>query len=101
MLSKKDKMNYEDLDGAKNAGPTATAIVNHKQKKVPATPASVTGIEGQYQRRKKMTYMVKDLKTQKYVSSEYATRVRAQRRADKLDVEYGAHRYIVVSTQQK
>lgn len=27
----------------------------------------------------------------------YATRKRAQRRADKLNLEYGAHRYIVVS----
>lgn len=40
-------------------------------------------------------YQVIDGKTQKVVSGPYISRVRASRRANKLDLEYGAIRYHV------
>lgn len=41
-----------------------------------------------------MTYQVIDNKT-KQIVGEYKSRKRASNRADKLDLEYGAYRYIV------
>jgi len=45
----------------------------------------------------KATYKIIDLKTQQQVGKNYkgTQRNRARARADKLDLEYGAYRYIV------
>ena len=40
-------------------------------------------------------YKIIDIKTKQQVGSLYATLSRAHKRADKLDSEYGAVRYIV------
>ncbi|KAK46371.1 hypothetical protein BG58_11140 [Caballeronia jiangsuensis] len=46
-------------------------------------------------------YEVIDCKTGKRVGKPYATRVAASRRADKLDLEYGAIRYNVRRVEAK
>jgi hypothetical protein len=43
-----------------------------------------------------MTYKVIDGQTGWQVGSDYATSRRATRRADRLNLEYGAHRYSVL-----
>lgn len=45
------------------------------------------------------TYQIKDLRTKTWVSKVYAwkDRKRARARANKLDLEYGAHRYVAVA----
>lgn len=40
-------------------------------------------------------FKIVDIKTGKQVGKPYATRIRALHRADKLDLEYGAVRYVV------
>jgi len=40
-------------------------------------------------------YRIIDIQTQRQVGGLYQTRQRAQRRADRLDLEYGAIRYSV------
>ena len=40
-----------------------------------------------------MTYVIVDIQTNTTVGEPYTNRNRARARADKLDMEYGAHRY--------
>ena len=40
-------------------------------------------------------YRIYDRKAKCFVGGEYASRVRARRRVDKLDNEYGGYRYCV------
>lgn len=41
------------------------------------------------------SYIVKDLHTGKAIGREYELRASASRRAEKLNLKYGAHRYAV------
>jgi hypothetical protein len=43
-----------------------------------------------------MRYVVKDTRTGECIGTSYASRTRATRRADALDLVYGAYRYVVV-----
>lgn len=45
-----------------------------------------------------MIYQVIDTQT-KYIMGTYSTKRRATRKADKLDLEYGAIRYTVIAVQ--
>jgi hypothetical protein len=45
-------------------------------------------------------FKIIDIKTQKQVGKPYADRKRARTRANKLDLEYGAIRYVVKQVEQ-
>ena len=46
-------------------------------------------------------YVIKDIKTGQQVGKPYQDAKRARRRADKLDLQYGAIRYRVVRINQE
>ena len=48
-----------------------------------------------------MKYRLYDIVNKNFIKGEYSTFVRAQRKADKLDLSYGGIRYVVKSETSK
>lgn len=46
-------------------------------------------------------YEIIDIQTKRRVGTTYESRQRAQRRADRLDMEYGAVRYVVYNVEAR